>query len=316
MVGGRKAQREDYLSAVPVKGRGVFRLLVGRVLTVYSAHCDVLIGERVVRGLLRGRLRIGKNKDVYPGDLVEVEVSGGVHAVMQVLSRRNLLIRPPVANIDQAVVVTAVTWPAIDRVGLDRLLVHLEAQDIGGAVCVNKSDLEDPDAVLVLKEVYSCAGYPVFVTSALEGTGLDSLLGYLAGRVTILAGQSGVGKSRLLTALLGIGLETGELARTGRGRHTTKGVTLYRVKGGGLLADTPGFSKLTGIDCEPHNLAYYYPEMIELAPRCHYPRCLHKSEENCAVRDAVASGAVSKERYETYLSLLEESLERVKRKYE
>lgn len=253
---------------------------------------------------------------VYPGDFVEIEESGKVMAVKKILPRKNLLVRPPVANVDRAVIVTAVTQPVVDPVGLDRLFVHLESQNIEASLCINKKDLENAEEIDSLRETYLKAGYPVDVTSAVTGEGLESLGQRMQGGMSILAGASGVGKSRLLTALVGIGLATQELGRTGRGRHTTKGVTLYRVGEAGFLADTPGFSKLEGIDCEPQDLSYYYPEMIELAPLCHYPKCLHKTEDQCAVREAVRYGRISPQRYANYLELLEESLERMRRKYE
>lgn len=290
--------------------------MVGRILAVYSAWCEVASGSRTYRCLFRGRLRKGESAEIYPGDLVEIEESGKVMAVKKVLPRKNLLVRPPVANIDRAVIVTAITRPEADLAAIDRLFVHLESQGIEGSLCINKSDIEDPEKVNELREIYQKAGYPVDVTSAVTGEGLDSLKERMQGGTSILAGQSGVGKSKLLTALLGVGLATGELGRTGRGRHTTKGVTLFRVGESGFLADTPGFSKLEGVECEPEELSYYYPEMADLVPLCRYPRCLHKTEDPCAVREAVSDGRISPQRYANYLKLLEESLERMKRKYE
>lgn len=290
--------------------------MVGKILAVYSAWCEVAVGNRTVRSVFRGRLRKGKTDLIYPGDLAEIEKVGKVMAVKKVLPRKNLLVRPPVSNIDRAIIVTALTQPEVDPVGIDRLFVHLESQDIEGSLCINKSDLEDPEKISDLRDTYLKAGYPVDVTSAVTGAGVDSLRERMGEGTSIFAGPSGVGKSKLLTALLGISVETDELARTGRGRHTTKGVTLYRIGEEGFLADTPGFSKLEGIDCEPEELSYFYPEMVELAPLCHYPRCLHKTEDPCAVRDAVFEGKISQERYANYLVLLEESIERMKRKYE
>lgn len=274
------------------------------------------MGNRAVRAVFRGRLRKGKVDLIYPGDLVELEEAGKVMAVKKVLPRKNLLVRPPVSNIDRAIIVTAVTQPEVDPVGIDRLFVHLESQDIEGSLCINKSDLEDPEKVRALRDTYLKAGYPVDVTSAVTGVGVDLLRERMGAGTSIFAGPSGVGKSKLLIALLGVSVETDKLARTGRGRHTTKGVTLYRIGEEGFLADTPGFSKLEGIDCEPEELSYYYSEMVELAPLCHYPRCLHKTEDPCAIREAVSHGRISQERYANYLVLLEESLERMKRKYE
>ncbi|MGI6643865.1 MAG: ribosome small subunit-dependent GTPase A [Bacillota bacterium] len=289
--------------------------LEGRITRVHSAFCMVLSGQREYRCVFRGRIR-KESSDVYPGDLAVIREQGGQFLVENILPRKNLLIRPPVANVDQMIVVTALTHPPIDRVGIDRLLVHAEAQGIAGALCINKCDIENMQEIRALKEIYEKAGYPVRVTSATERIGLESLAGIIEGTVAVVAGPSGVGKSCLLSGLLGVEIEAKELGRTMRGRHTTKGVTLFRIGRQGFLADTPGFSKLESVTCEPHEIAHYYPEMAAYAHLCHFPRCLHKTEDLCQVKDALAQGKIAPERYASYLVLLDECLEKVKRKYE
>ncbi len=289
--------------------------LEGRIIAVHSAFCIVASEGNDYRCVLRGRIR-RETDQVFPGDLVTVDKKHGRFVIDRVHPRRNLLIRPPVANVDQMVVVTAITSPPKDTLGTDRLLVHGEMQGITGAICINKCDLEDPEEVSSLKEIYENAGYPVIVTSATEGKGLDELSESIEGTVFIVAGASGVGKSRILSKLLGIEIEVRKLGRTGRGRHTTKGVTLYKLGRSGFLADTPGFNKVTLPDCEPHELATYYPEMAQYTYSCYYPRCLHKTETLCQVKSALQEGKISPERYANYLVLLEECLEKEKRKYE
>jgi ribosome biogenesis GTPase len=288
--------------------------LEGRVTAVHSSYCLVWVGGETVRCSLRGRLRHG-SVQVIPGDLVRISRKKDQGLVEEVLPRKNSLIRPPVANIDRVVVVTAVTHPPIDLVYVDRILVHLESQDIDAVVCFNKVDIEDPDEVRRLSAVYEKAGYEVARTSAVTAEGLSDLVQRMQGRNVVFAGASGVGKSKILSSVTERDISTGRLSKIRRGRHTTKGVTLYPVEGGAFVADTPGFSRLDIVDCEPFSLGYYYREMIELAPLCHFPRCLHKTEELCAVREALAEGAIAPERYETYLSLLDECIEREKRKY-
>ncbi len=288
--------------------------LEGRVVAIYSAWCDVACNDQVLRCRLRGRLRQA-GLDIVAGDLVSLAGTGEELVIEKVHPRKNLLARPPVANVDQAVVVTAVTQPPAALPEIDKVLVQLEQEGIHGVVCVNKSDLEDPDSLERLAGIYRAAGYPCQITSAFTGAGLEELASLMEGKVTILAGASGVGKSKILEALLGIGLATQPLSRRGRGRHTTRGVTLYTRGRGGYLADTPGFSRIDLVDCEPHELSYFYPEMAPHVVHCHYPRCLHNTEDQCRVKDALDQGLVHPERYASYLILLEESIERMKRRY-
>lgn len=289
--------------------------LEARILKVHSAFCEAALGAETVTCSFRGRLR-KESADVRAGDLVVLEEKGGGFVIERVLPRKNAMVRPPVANVDQVFVVTAVTQPPLDLTYLDRLLVHLESSEIDGAVCVNKADVEDPEEVSRLLDIYRKAGYTAVSTSAVTGHGLMELKNAMQGKTVVLAGASGVGKSKILSALIGTDLETGTLSRASRGRHTTKGVTLYRIGESGFLADTPGFSRLDVIDCEPSKLGYYYREMVELVPLCYYPRCLHKTEDPCEVRKAVEEGRISEERYRTYLNLLEESQDKERRKYE
>jgi len=289
--------------------------LEARILKVHSAFCEAALGAETVTCSFRGKLRRA-SADVRAGDMVVLAEKGGGFVIEEVLPRKNVMVRPPVANVDQVFVVTAVTQPPHDLTYIDRLLVHVESLDIEGAVCVNKTDVEDPEEVSRLLEIYRKAGYTAVATSAVTGEGLQDLKNAMQGKTVVLAGASGVGKSKILAALTGAELETGTLSRASRGRHTTKGVTLYRIGESGFLADTPGFSRLDVIDCEPSKLAYYYREMTELVPLCYYPRCLHKTEEPCEVRKAVEEGRISRERYRTYLNLLEESQDKERRKYE
>lgn len=286
-----------------------------RILSVHSAYCEAASGDRTLRCSFRGRLR-RESSDVRAGDLVDLLEWGDDLVVDRILPRKNLMVRPLVANVDQVIVVTAITRPPLDLAYVDRLLVHLELLDIDALVCVNKTDIEDPDEVSRVLSIYGRAGYDSVATSALSGDGLPDLVGAMQGKAVVLAGASGVGKSKILSAILKANLETGALSRASRGRHTTKGVTLYRIGESAFVADTPGFSKLDVIACEPSQLGYYYREMAALVPLCHYPRCLHKTEDQCEVRRAVGEGRIGAERYRTYLSLLEECKDKERRKYE
>ena len=280
-----------------------------------SSTCIAALGERNVTCYFRGRLKL-EDVSVYPGDFVELEERQGSYQILRVMERKNFLVRPAVANVDQGVVVTAITEPPLDLLYLDRLLVHLELRGIDAVVCINKCDIEDPEAISRVRAIYEKAGYPVAVTSAATGEGLSALVRGMQGKNVVLSGASGVGKSRILSSLLKTNLVVGDLSRQRRGRHTTKGVTLYRAGESGFLADTPGFSKLDVVDCRPEELSYFYREMADLAPLCHFPRCLHKTEDHCEVKRALAEGRIGQERYKTYLALLEECRTKEKRKYE
>jgi len=248
--------------------------------------------------------------------MVALSGNGDDLVIERVLSRKNLLPRPAAANVDQVVLVTAITQPPLDLAYIDRLLVHAESMDIEAVVCVNKADIEEAGEVRQIVDLYKNAGYPSVATSALTGLGLSELVSVMQGRTVALAGASGVGKSKILSTITKTDIETGGLSKISRGRHTTKGVTLYRVGESAFLADTPGFSRLDVLGCEPQALGYYYREMVELIPSCYYPRCLHKTEGGCAVRKAVEDGRIGERRYRTYLGLLEECLAKERRKYE
>lgn len=289
--------------------------LIGRVLSVHSSECRVSLGEDTVSCTFRGRLRLDSSR-VYAGDIVSISHSGGVYVIDGIRDRRNLLVRPPVANVDQAIVVTAIARPPLDLLYIDRILVQLESQGIQGVICINKQDLEDQDEIDKVRDIYSSAGYPCVVTSAVTGLGLKELVGLLEEKVTILAGQSGAGKSKLISALIGVKLLTGTLSDDARGRHTTKWVKLFRASRDGYIADTPGFSKIDLVSVEPHELGFMYPEIARYASLCHFPRCIHKTEDRCEVRKALSQGGIPPERYRNYLVLLDEATERAKFKYE
>jgi len=290
--------------------------LIGRVLSVHSSECKVAVGEEVVSCSFRGRLRL-EDAQIYAGDMVHVFRSADSYLIERVNQRKNLLVRPPVANVDQAIVVTAITQPPLDLAYIDRILIQLEYEEIEGILCINKQDLEDQNEIDRVKRIYSDAGYKCVVTSAATGYGLDELADLFRGKVTVFAGQSGVGKSKLISALLGVELLTGELSQAlRRGRHTTRWVSLLRTPGDGYVADTPGFSRIDLVDVEPHELSFLYPEFREHAVLCHFPRCLHKTERRCAVLEALDRGEIPRERHDNYLTFLEELIERAKRKYE
>ncbi|NMB01000.1 MAG: ribosome small subunit-dependent GTPase A [Firmicutes bacterium] len=256
---------------------------------------------------LRGKLRL-KDSRVLVGDRVEVSLSadGKSGVVEAVLPRKSELIRPPIANVDQVLVVFAVQNPEPNYLLLDRILVQAELMNLGIVIVLNKGDL-NPSLAEELRTAYSNISYPTFVTSATEKKGLGEIRELLQGKISTLAGPSGVGKSSLLNALNpDLNLETGEVSvKLQRGRHTTRTVELISF-GHGYVADTPGFSNLTLEPDQEANLQFAFPEIAKCAQDCHFRSCLHRHEPNCAVKEAVVHGQILERRYNNYLTLLEE----------
>ncbi len=266
----------------------------------------------------RGVFKFAKRK-VKPlvGDIVEVKKNKeGEGIVTQVLPRRSELLRPPIANIDQAVVVCSLRNPHFQPMPLDRFLVHAEQEGLEILICLTKYDLiESPEEVERIKSVYEAIGYPIITTSIYSGLGLEELQSALTGKTTVFAGQSGVGKTSLLQWLFPEQqLQTGEVSRKiGRGRHTTRTVELLVLKEGGQVADTPGFSQLAFQGMKPNELGICFPEIRERFASCRFRGCLHINEPDCAVRDAVEAGEINPLRYQHYQQFLEEIKEHARR---
>lgn len=243
------------------------------------------------------------------GDRVHLcTVAPGEGYVEAVLPRRNLLIRPPVANVDVLAVVVSMAQPRPHPVVVDKLVALAEKNHIEPMVVLNKCELDDPAA---WKKAYTLAGIAVHVVSARTGEGLDRLRNDLKGRLVVLTGNSGVGKSSLLSALYPQWkLDTGEIShKLGRGRHTTRAVTLYPLPGEGYIADTPGFSSVD-IERAQRLYAEELPDCFrEFAPylgRCKYTSCTHVCEAGCAVRAAVEQGSIARQRYDSYVAMYRE----------
>lgn len=289
--------------------------MTGIVLERDGAAYRVLTPAGEVRAVLRGKVKRDTPR-VVVGDRVtlDAEGEGGVRGIAGVAARSSLLARrvpegrgtrPVVANVDQVLVMAATVDPVPIPQLLDRLLVVAEANDLPAAVILNKTDL-DPGTALA--DRLRAAGYPVHLTSARTGEGLEALRATLAGRESVVTGPSGVGKSSLLNALdPGLGLRTGELSeRIRRGRNTTVSAVMVPLAGGGFLVDTPGFSEVGLWGLAPRDLAHCFPEFRLLVERCRFPDCSHVHEPGCTVREAVAAGTVAADRHESYRVLLEE----------
>lgn len=232
------------------------------------------------------------------------------------LPRITELHRPPVANVDQVIIIMSFASPPPDLALLDRLLVLAEYEGIKAIVIFNKADLvSPPDEKSALPNLYSRINYHVLVTSAKTGYGLEEFKNILAGKVSVLAGPSGVGKSSLIQALQPtLSLKRAPVSpKSQRGRHTTRHVELLELDFGGLVADTPGFSRLDLPRMPREDLALFFPEITPLRNQCRFNSCLHYTEPGCAVREAVTQGLIDRGRYKHYVKFLEEVIAQERR---
>lgn len=264
----------------------------------------------------RGVFRKEKTKPLV-GDEVEMEVldetekTGNITAV---LPRKNALVRPAVANVDQALVVFAVTEPEPHFNLLNRFLVMMEQKEIPTVLCFNKEDIATKAQTEELAEIYQVCGYPVVFTSATEGIHIEKVKRLLAGKTTVIAGPSGVGKSSLINRLQPtVQMETGDISRKiARGKHTTRHSELIAIDGESYIMDTPGFSSLYAGDMEKEELKYYFREFAPFEGRCRFQGCMHLSEPDCAVKQAVERGKIHKIRYRDYQEMYAELKNRKK----
>ncbi|WP_318026062.1 ribosome small subunit-dependent GTPase A [Dethiobacter alkaliphilus] len=261
----------------------------------------------VVRCRARGRFK-KEGTTIHAGDRVRFTFLSETEGVLEeVKPRESFLVRPPVANVDQVMIVCAPQDPPLSLQLLDRLLVLAESQRLRSVICMNKDDLPH-DKESALRDLYGGAGYTVLFTSALYGQGIEDAKQQLCKRITVLAGPSGVGKSSLLNRIQpGLQLKTAEISeKSKRGRHTTRHVELLTLDCGGLVADSPGFSQLDLSGVASEELPFFFPEFQDFSPQCRFKSCKHYNEPDCAVKDALERGEIASSRYNNYLVFLEE----------
>ncbi|KIY21640.1 MULTISPECIES: ribosome small subunit-dependent GTPase A [Mesobacillus] len=286
----------------------------GKIIKALSGFYYVSNENGVVQ--CRGRGIFRKNK-ITPlvGDEVVFQAENDKEGyILEVKERKNELVRPPIANVDQAILVFSAVEPEFSTALLDRFLVLVEYNHIKPIICITKMDLTNDEQKSRLDGFagdYRNAGYEVIFTSSETSEGLEKLSPHIEGKISVFAGQSGVGKSSLLNAIRpDLDLKTDVISsHLGRGKHTTRHVELLSIKNG-LVADTPGFSSLEFTDLEVEELNACFPDIAQISEDCKFRGCLHMAEPKCAVKTAVVSGTLPEYRYEHYKDFLLEIKDR------
>ena len=289
------------------------RFITGTIIKGIAGFYYVDAGSAVYECKARG---VFKNESIKPyvGDDVTIDVSEDTPLIRRIGDRRNVFERPPVANVEQFVVVSAFASPAPNFAVVDKFLTMAELNEVDVVMCFNKADLASEQDRKKVEDVYGNVCPVVFTNAETEG-GTEALKPFLRDRKSALAGPSGVGKSTILNSLIrGLNAETGSVSeKTKRGRHTTRHVELFRLDFGGMIFDTPGFTSFDVPPMDEAELQYMFREFGDFTECCRFNGCRHQNEPGCAVKEAVARGDVAESRYRSYLAQLEEIRQRQKK---
>lgn len=312
-------------------------IMTGEATVVKNAGSHFLLSRlpewQPFPAVLKGKVRLSGSEATNPvavGDKVAyeyVQEPSLTHpaAIVEVLDRRNYLIRRSTnlsrqshviaANLDRAFLVVTLFFPEIKLPFLDRLLVTCEVYGIPATIVLNKVDIfrkEFPEQLADFRRIYESAGYPVIETSALTGEGIDALKASVGsredGRICLFSGESGVGKSSIIKALdPSLNPKVGDISLAHlQGRHTTSLYEMYPLSSGGFMIDSPGLRGFGLVALEKEEIALYFPEMLKVSAGCRFTSCTHTHEPGCAVKQAVEDGLISRERYSSYLGMLED----------
>ena len=285
--------------------------IVKGIAGFYYVH---VVGFGIYECKAKGVFRKEKQKPLV-GDNVEIDILDEEEKtgnIVEILPRNSELVRPAVANVDQALVVFAVTKPKPHFNLLDRFLIMMECKEIPVIMVFNKQDIAKGSEIQELKNIYEACGYQMIFTSAREEENIDKVKEVLKGKTTVVAGPSGVGKSSLINLLQSdVQMETGSISqKIERGKHTTRHSELLAVDDDSYIMDTPGFSSLYTNDFEKEELKYYFTEFAPYEGECKYHGCDHVNEPGCAVKAALQEGKIHHIRYENYLEMYKELKEK------
>lgn len=296
----------------------------GLVIRATGSWYEVLNGTERINCRIRGKLRLKGVRSTNPvvvGDIVRCQSDqNGEWVIYDIVPRRNYIIRRAsnlskeshiiAANIDRAMIVVTLIEPVTALEFVDRFLITCEAYKVPATILLAKIDLlaESPEAVAEFHNIYESAGYEVIDISATEGIGIERVKGMLDGNVTLISGNSGVGKSTLVGRIdPSLDIRTGEISESfHKGKHTTTFSTMYPIGENGYIIDTPGIKGFGLIEIDDKELWHYFPEMIATAGECRFYNCTHTHEPGCAVVEAVKDGKISYSRYESYLKILDD----------
>jgi len=273
----------------------------------YYVHVE---GHDIYECKAKGVFRRNHEKPLV-GDNCQMEVideEKKTGNIVEILERKNSLIRPNVANVDQALVIFASVKPEPNFNLLDRFLILMKQNSIPCLLVFNKKDLAEDTRLDEIERIYKKAGYPIIFTSAEKGEAIGEVADLLKGKTTTVAGPSGVGKSSIINLLqTNVKVETGEISeKIERGKHTTRHSELIALGEDSYILDTPGFSSLSLFNVEREELRWFYPEFDDYSCNCKFDNCVHKNEPVCGIKAAVEKGEISSVRYDNYLLLLEE----------
>lgn len=289
-------------------------IIIGNISNTYKIKTDTKTYEAYARGKL-------KNEEKTPlvGDKVEIEITDEekqIAIIEQILSRKNEIKRPKIANIDQIIFIISTKNPKPDLLMLDKQLAYVEKLKIEPIIIINKIDLQD--TYKQIQELYTNIGYKTIVTSAKQGIGIDEVKQILKNKISVFSGNSGVGKSSIINALFG-GDKTqeGEISQKNKkGKNTTTDTKLYELEENTYIADTPGFSSFEISEIESTELEKYFREFPPEVANCEFVGCTHIKEQNCGVKYAVEEGRISQERYERFCKIYEELKDKEKHRWQ
>lgn len=282
----------------------------GKIIKGIAGFYYVYTSAGLVECKAKGIFRKEQIKPLV-GDLVAIELTDEeklLGNIVEILPRKNQLIRPAAANIDQALVIFAIVKPDPNYNLLDRFLINMEQQKLPCIICFNKKDIASEEEKSELVAAYGGCGYEILFVSGKQNDGIEEIKSRLQGKTTVVAGPSGVGKSTIINAICPQAkMETGEISRKiERGKHTTRHAELFALSEDTYICDTPGFTSLSLFDMEKEDLQGFYPEFAEYEKNCRFGGCSHISEPVCGVKDALNEGKISRVRYENYVMLYEE----------